>query len=540
PGEMESAEAARKQAFPEAYALLRAATPRVWATPAIAALLIVCFVGSVLLGVDPISPTAAQLLRAGGSFGPALLGGQWWRLLTSSLLHAGLVHLGFNLWVFWSGGLLAERVFGPAGFLAIYVLSALGSAVLSVTVKPLAVAIGASGAVFGVYGALLIFVLGHHGPLPRDFLLKQRSSLLGLLGLNLVYSVLSTQVDLWGHLGGFLTGLIAGWLLRRDLLQPSVGQRRRLAGTVSLAVVLLVGSWAARERVARMPEIRDELCTDAARESGKDTARIEAAIDMCSRAVKTSKNPAAPRTQRVWLRLKQGNVSQAMHELDEILTDSPDHAPARQLRAAIFLDRHRDDEAARDCAKLDEAKREDYRPNATCSEVAMARGDAARAVQRASLVLEQRPDHEDALRVRARARQIQGDPTGAIADLDAVLRLKPSDASALNDRGWLRIARNDFAGGREDAEKSLVAQPGSAPALGTRCFALVGLGDLQGARGDCTASLQHRPRDSIQLGMIAFLDGKRDEAVRLWKRAAEDDPAEAAALEPWILKAGGR
>ena len=537
---MDSAESAPEESFSEVAELLRAATPRVWATPAIAGLLVVCFVGSVLLGVEPISPTAGQLFEVGANFGPALVEGQWWRLLTASLLHAGLAHLAFNLWAFWTAGFLTERLFGQAGFLAIYVLSALGASLLSVTVKPLGVSIGASGAIFGVYGALLAFVLSHRGTLPRGFLLKQRSSLFAFLAYNVLYSLVDKQIDLSAHLGGLLTGFIAGWLLRRDLLHPSAGAPRRVAAAAALTVALLVGAWGVRARLVRVPEVRDQLCEDAANRSGNDLAQIIAAIDECSRAVKTSKNRATPRTERAWLRVKQGDVSGVVHELDEILTDSPNHAPARQLRAAILLDGHRVGEAERDCIKLDEAKREDYWPNATCSEVAMARGDVARAVQRASLVLEQRPDYEKALRVRALARQTQRDLAGAIDDLDAVLRLKPSDASALNGRGWLRIARNDFAGGREDVEKSLAVRPESAPALGTRCFALVGLGDLQGARRDCTASLRLSPSDPIQLGMIAFLDGHRDEALQLWKRASEDTPLEAGALEPWIAKASGR
>jgi len=537
---MKSAESAAEESFPEVANLLRTATPRVWATPAIAGLLVVCFVGSLLLGVDPVSPTGAQLLAAGGNFGPAVAQGQWWRLLTASLLHAGIVHLAFNLWAFWNAGLLTERLFGQARFLAIYVLSALGSSLLSVTVHPLGVGIGASGAVFGVYGALLAFVLGHRDTLPRGFLLRQRSSLFAFLGYNLLFSLSVKEIDLSGHLGGLLTGLVAGWLLRRDLLHPSAGAPRQVAGAAALTVVLLLSAFAVRARLVRIPEVGDALCDEAAQESGMDPARIQAAVDACSLAVKTSKSRASPRTQRAWLRFKQGNVSEAVHELDDVLTDSPDHAPARQLRAAIFLDKKRVDEAERDCARLDGAKREDYWPNATCSQVAMLRGDGARAVQRASLVLEQRPAHEQALRVRAFARQMQRDLPGAIADLDALLRLKPSDPAALNSRAWLRLARGDLAGGREDVEKALAAQPDSTSALGTRCFALAALGDAPAARRDCTASLRLSPDEPIQLGMLAFLDGKRAEALQLWKRAAEDEPFQAAALEPWIAKASSR
>jgi Flp pilus assembly protein TadD len=134
---------------------------------------------------------------------------------------------------------------------------------------------------------------------------------------------------------------------------------------------------------------------------------------------------------------------------------------------------------------------------------------------------------------------MQREPEGARGDLDEILRQQPSDAWALNCRAWLRVARGDLAGGREDAEKALAAHPDWAPALGSRCFALAGLGDFQGARRDCSASLKISPNNSIELGMLAFLDGHRDEALRFWNGAGEATPFETAALEPWIAKASG-
>ncbi|HET6924069.1 MAG TPA: rhomboid family intramembrane serine protease, partial [Anaeromyxobacteraceae bacterium] len=183
-------------------------------TPAITGILVACFAGELALGVDPISPTSEQLFRVGGGFGPNLARGEWWRLLSSTLLHAGLVHLGFNLWAFWSAGRFAERIFGNLSFAVLYLLSALGGSLLSTAVHPLAVSVGASGAIFGVYGALLAFALTHRGVFPPEVLRQQRNGLAGFLLYNVAFSFADRRIDLAGHAGGLLVGLAAGWLLR--------------------------------------------------------------------------------------------------------------------------------------------------------------------------------------------------------------------------------------------------------------------------------------------------------------------------------------
>lgn len=595
--------------FPEVEALLRAATPRVWVTPAIAGLLVVCFVGSVLRGVDPVSPTAAQLVSLGASFGPlVVVQGEWWRLLTASLLHAGFVHLAFNLWAFWSAGFLTERLFGNAAFLVIYVLSAVGGSLVSITLKPLIVAVGASGAIFGVYGALLAFVLTHRGVLPKPFLMRHRAGLLGFLAYNLAYSVADSRIDLGGHLGGLLTGMAAGWVLRRDLLQPQVNLGRRRLGAVGLVLLLVVGAFGARARVLRTPEVRaenladraedalnagklaeavelatqslaaqrkggalairgiarlrlgqsqdavedlraalelrdlpearDALCHAAALESGKNAAKIEAAIAECTRAAEKSRDRAYPLFQRAWLRTMQDKDEEALTDLKLALESSPRDAQALQLRATVYMDRKRLDDAEKDCAVLDGLDAGTFHPSAACAEVARRRGDDGLAVKRASFALQQRPENLSSLMVRASALANQGALQGANADLDTAVRIAPSDAEVLNERAWLRVARGDFAGARVDADSALAAHPHWPPALGTRCFALVGLGEREAARRDCEESVRLSPDNPIDRGMVAFLRGRNGEALQLWK-SARQSRTNAAALAPWIALASG-
>lgn len=229
--------------------LLRRITPHAWVTPAIGVVLIGCFAASVVAGANLLNPTSDVLVDLGASYGPKFLEGQWWRLVTPSLLHGGIVHLLFNLWAFWNAGPFAERIFGNAAYFAIYLLSAVGATLLSVGIHPVTVSIGASGAIFGVYGALLGFVLVHRGVFPPELLRQQRNSLIAFVLYNVAFGFTMKNIDLAGHAGGFVTGLALGALLSRDLLRPSAHLARRVLGAVAVAALLAGGCVALRWRL---------------------------------------------------------------------------------------------------------------------------------------------------------------------------------------------------------------------------------------------------------------------------------------------------
>jgi rhomboid protease GluP len=532
----------------EVAGLLRAATPRAWVTPAIVAVLIACFAGEVALGVHPLEPTTEQLLRVGAGFGPMLVEGQWWRLLTSTLLHGGLVHLGFNLWALWSAGQFTERIFGNLAFAALYLLSALGGSLLSTALHPLVVSVGASGAIFGVYGALLAFVLTHRGVFPPEVLRQQRNSLAAFLLYNVAFGLADPRIDLAGHAGGLLTGLAAGWLLRRDLRRPSDHVRRRVQGAAALALLLAAVAWGARQRVESVPVVRAQAL------AGRAGAALRAndpqkAVDLLTEALAlagegSGKKGAGLRgrlhTSRGLANLELGRLDAGLSDLSRALELSPGSVLAMEIRAGALFRAGRLDEAERDCADLWKVPGLDPVPVDFCAAVAMGRGDSKAARERAGRVLEKQPEHAGALRIRSNSRQAAGDLDGALADLDHVLRLEPDNAGALNSRGWFRIERGDFAGGLDDAERSLALRPDDAHTLGTRCFALAGLGKREAARRDCARAAELIPDDLVDQGMIAFLDGRRAEALGRWGEAARREAADARSLRPWMAKAQGR
>ncbi|MBZ5532545.1 MAG: rhomboid family intramembrane serine protease [Acidobacteriia bacterium] len=180
------------------------------ATCILLAINLAVYVAMVVSGVGMFSPSGLALIRWGGNFGPLTTGGEYWRLVTAGFLHSGLIHIGMNMWALWFLGPLSERLFGKWQTFLIYMLTGVGGALLSIGYAPDRLEVGASGALFGIAGAIVAGL--KFGELPvRE---KQRRSLLGSVGLFIVFSLVmgmnSPNTDNMCHLGGFVTGLIIG------------------------------------------------------------------------------------------------------------------------------------------------------------------------------------------------------------------------------------------------------------------------------------------------------------------------------------------
>jgi rhomboid protease GluP len=194
-------------------------TPRVslkqWfqcATIVLIALNVLAFVIMVMQGVSAFSPTANSVLKWGADYGPLTLNGQWWRMVASTFLHFGLIHLLFNMFVLFNIGLFIESLAGHSLFVALYLVCGLGGSAASLAWHPSTVSAGASGAIFGLYGALLGYLLRHRGSIPADSLASLRKGAFTFIGYNLLFG-LRPGVDMAAHLGGLATGFMLGVFL---------------------------------------------------------------------------------------------------------------------------------------------------------------------------------------------------------------------------------------------------------------------------------------------------------------------------------------
>lgn len=189
------------------------------------------FIASMWLGKNG---SQEVLLRMGAKYNPRIWMGESWRLLTPLFLHAGLAHFLLNSFALFQLGRVVERLFGKLRFVFLYFLSGLLGSALGTILRPEVISVGASGALFGLLGALIYFSLRKPVTARRFF----GSSLWVVLGINLFLGFVVPGIDYLGHLGGFLGGIAGGaavGLGKKDVLSS-----RWLWRGVALAITLLL------------------------------------------------------------------------------------------------------------------------------------------------------------------------------------------------------------------------------------------------------------------------------------------------------------
>jgi membrane associated rhomboid family serine protease/predicted negative regulator of RcsB-dependent stress response len=191
---------------------------------ALVGICVAVYLAMVARGVSATEPQTSQLLRWGANFAPESLGEQPWRLVTSMFVHAGIYHILFNMWALLELGPLAEMIFRRWRFFGIYMLSGIAGSIASSWWHPLTVGVGASGAIFGVAGALLIaFWLGRL-PLEAKALRSITTNLFVVVIGNLIFGAAVPAIDNAAHVGGLTIGIVITLVLvwrRRDVRAPA-------------------------------------------------------------------------------------------------------------------------------------------------------------------------------------------------------------------------------------------------------------------------------------------------------------------------------
>jgi membrane associated rhomboid family serine protease len=203
-------------------------------TKALIAINVVMFVITIASGAGVINGSGSSSIYDHLALSPpAVANGEWWRLFSSAFLHFGILHIAFNMYALWIFGPVLESVMGKLRFSALYLLGGLGGSVLSVALGPLdATSAGASGAIFGLFGAY--YLIARH----RN---DNTQSIAFTIVANLVLSFSVSNIDWRGHVGGLITGTAVAAVIayaprgpRRDLVQA--------AGVGVVAILLAAGS----------------------------------------------------------------------------------------------------------------------------------------------------------------------------------------------------------------------------------------------------------------------------------------------------------
>ncbi len=213
-----------------------AVTPRIWATPALVLANLLVYLAMAIRTGRPGGFDLPQVLAWGANYGPLTVGGQWWRLLTATFLHANLPHVLLNMWAFWNVGRLAERLYGKWAFLFLYLASGVLGSLSSIAWNPSQASIGASGAIFGIFGAFLAFLAHRRSEMPAAMLRAHWFSTLAFVIFNLVGGLMQTGIDNAAHVGGIASGFVLGWVLARPL---TVEIRSEIPFKEGLGVLLL-------------------------------------------------------------------------------------------------------------------------------------------------------------------------------------------------------------------------------------------------------------------------------------------------------------
>jgi len=232
------------------------------------------FLAMTVRGVSVWGPTTDQMkLWGADNAGSVLVYGEWWRIVTAMFVHVGWIHLLGNMWCLWNLGLLAEPLMGSAGVVAVYLLTGAAGNLLSTlrnwskfypawaathSLIEFPASAGASGAVFGIAGALIVLLKSHRLPVPPLELHKLRRSVIYFaainlaigfsVSLNVVVAHTGVSIDNSAHLGGVLCGLLfaAPMVPRLGSPRDQFLFRRRIATAMVVGILVLFGFFLAK------------------------------------------------------------------------------------------------------------------------------------------------------------------------------------------------------------------------------------------------------------------------------------------------------
>ena len=213
-------------------------------TQALIAINVIAFLIETAAGAPLGGGGGGSVWNHGVLFGPAITShdiygigtNEYWRLVTSGFLHDGLLHIFVNMISLWFVGSSLEPAIGRVNFAAVYFVSLLAGSFGALWFQPMSPTVGASGAIFGIFGALIVVARNRGIPI-------WQSGLGYVLVFNLVFSLSVRGISVGDHIFGLIAGLITGFLI------VEVAERRRmawaaLAGCAVLGVVSVIGALA--------------------------------------------------------------------------------------------------------------------------------------------------------------------------------------------------------------------------------------------------------------------------------------------------------
>lgn len=520
------------------------ALPPVRVTLALIGLNIAVFVLTALVGggwaLDPANP----ILATAANHGAYTAGGDAWRLLTYAFIHWSLIHLVFNCASLAIVGSQVERALGAPRYLFIYLVSAVGAGAASLWWRPEAASGGASGAIFGIAGALLVTLYLGTDHLGR----RETRRVMGFWAAYVVYGLASgfliSGVDNAAHLGGFVTGVVLSWALirsrtRRPAAEPAVYLMAGLA--VGVAGIAAIGSvnpvWMASVQatehlrtqnvgaaLAVLDRALDEHPGAEALEQLRGLVLIEGgryqeAVDVLAPAV--ARDPKNPELQTLLgvAHLESGDPEAGAVHFRAALEVAPEHKQARYNLGVAYTLLGRQSEAARmlgGLATLLERGTSDPGDYLDLANAYLKLGRLDHALELADRALALNGSDPRAYVLRGHILRGLGRYPESRDDFVRLAELIPHSPAV-----WIEVSQAQYLAGSFDgalaaARHALRLAPENPVAQDALADALLWQGDLAGAETAARALLRLAPDDldgATKLGFIALIQGRYDEAL---------------------------
>jgi membrane associated rhomboid family serine protease/Flp pilus assembly protein TadD len=299
---------------------------------------VMVFLAMVAASGPSLEFTGPISVHFGANWGPLTLSGQWWRLVTYMFLHGGVFHIAMNMWCLWNLGALCESLYGRWMYASIYLLTGIAGGLASVGWNPRVLSVGASGALFGLTGALIAsFGLGEFSlsGIPIRGVL---SSLLFWAGFSLFLGKLTPGIDNACHVGGLVSGLILGALIA--LLAPEHDRPIRRAAILLFMVVALAGSAVGVRRWRGFGNFGPTL-----------TAQPIDQVKLFQKKVQQNPQDASAHYALAHAYFNRGQFAEGEAELKRVLELQPQDLNARMNLGAAYLSQNQPEQAQGEFAK---------------------------------------------------------------------------------------------------------------------------------------------------------------------------------------------
>lgn len=382
------------------------------------------FLAMALSGSSLLSgPPARELINWGANFGPLTLSGQWWRLLSAVFVHIGLIHFAFNMWCLWDLGMLAEGLYGRWTFASIYLLTGIAASLTTIAWSPLRVSAGASGAIFGIAGALIASLKLGEFAVPAEQIRGVLRSVVLFAVYNLAFGAISARTDNSAHIGGFVCGLALGALTAKIAPESDL-TAKRLVLIVAAGLLLFGGArwlYSARGYLGH-------------------TLRAEQLLD------------------------EKGKQEQAIAELNKVLATRPDDEHARFLLAIAYSDSNRPAEAEKEWQYLLSRNSKDQLARYNLGLLYLNADRLQDARTQFSEMLRQNPNSPEAHFGMGLTLGQQGDDAAAIEEFSTAASLAPDLEGVYYNLGtaYLHLKRYDEAIASLNKQ---IEQSGSSPRI---------------------------------------------------------------------------